>query len=217
MILRIVIAQVANNAPQTFQSFVVVYVGVMSHCTCGTIIVEHLAVNEIVSSLLHLYMTRFWVVLDAAFFVLHCPVSNGPKSWERKKKWCRSFSCRNRSYRRIFPKVLKFHCGNIYFYTIYARTREKIYLDICVFFRRQPDGYFRSSEEKEISLMHEWAPRSKLAGLFKFNPPPPPHTHTSSSPSAKLLLICPTLNKSSLHPPSPYRTYSIQKVYLEQL
>ena len=59
MILRIVLAQVANNASQTFQNFVVVYVGVMSHCTCGTIIVEHLAVNEIVSSPLHLYKTRF--------------------------------------------------------------------------------------------------------------------------------------------------------------
>ena len=85
MILRIVLAQVANNASQTFQNFVLVYVGVMTHLKCGTIIVEHLAVNEIVSSPLHLYKTRFWVVLDAAFFVLHCPVSNGPKSWERKK------------------------------------------------------------------------------------------------------------------------------------
>ena len=59
MILRIVLSQDANNAPQTFQSFVVVYVGVMTHLTCGTIIVEHLAVNEIVASLLHHYMTRF--------------------------------------------------------------------------------------------------------------------------------------------------------------
>ena len=59
MILRIVLAQVANNASQTFQNFVVVYVGVMTHLKCGTIIVKHLAVNEIVSSLLHLYMTRF--------------------------------------------------------------------------------------------------------------------------------------------------------------
>ena len=59
MILRIVLSRVANNAPQTFQSFVVVYVGVMTHLKCGTIIVKHLAVNEIVSSPLHLYKTRF--------------------------------------------------------------------------------------------------------------------------------------------------------------
>ena len=57
MILRIVLAQVANNASQTFQDFVLVYVGVMSHCTCGTIMVKHLAVNEIVASLLHLNST----------------------------------------------------------------------------------------------------------------------------------------------------------------
>ena len=57
MILRIVLSQVANNAPQTFQNFVLVYVGVMSHLKCGTIIVEHLAVNEIVASLLHLNST----------------------------------------------------------------------------------------------------------------------------------------------------------------
>ena len=57
MILRIVLAQVANNAPQTFQNFVLVYVGVMSHLKCGTIIVKHLAVNEIVASLLHLNST----------------------------------------------------------------------------------------------------------------------------------------------------------------
>ena len=180
MILRIVLSQVANNASQTFQSFVVVYVGVMSHCTCGTIIVEHLAVNEIVSRPLHLYKTRFWVVLDVAFFVFHCPVSNGPKSWERKKKLMSLIFLQEQKLSAYIPKVLKFHCGNIYFYTIYARTREKIYLDICVFFRRQPDGYFRSSEEKEISLMHEWAPSSKLACLFEFTPSP-------SSPSAKLL------------------------------
>ena len=59
MILRIKLSQVANNGPQTVQDFVVVYVGVMTHLTCGTIIVEHLAVNEIVSSLLHFYKTRF--------------------------------------------------------------------------------------------------------------------------------------------------------------
>ena len=85
MILRIKLSQVANNGPQTVQDFVVVYVGVMTHLTYGTIIVEHLAVNEIVASLLHFYKTRFWAVLDAAFFVLHCPVCNARKPWERKK------------------------------------------------------------------------------------------------------------------------------------
>ena len=59
MILRIKLSQVANNGPQTVQDFIVVYVGVMTHLTCGTIIVEHLAVNEIVASLLHFYKTRF--------------------------------------------------------------------------------------------------------------------------------------------------------------
>ena len=55
MILRIELAPVANNAPQTLQDFVVVYVGEMTHLTCAAIMVEHLAVNEIVASLLHLY------------------------------------------------------------------------------------------------------------------------------------------------------------------
>ena len=85
MILRIVLAPVANNAPQTFQNFVVVYVGVMTHLKCGTIIVKHLAVNEIVSSLLHLYMTRFCVVHDAAFFVPYCPVRNARFYWKQNQ------------------------------------------------------------------------------------------------------------------------------------
>ena len=114
MILRIVLAQVANNASQTFQNFVVVYVGVMTHLKCGTIIVKHLAVNEIVSSLLHLNSTSVRVVLDTAFFVLHCPVVN-KRSWEQKKFPGRLFSCMNRSYHRIFAKVLTFRCGDIYF------------------------------------------------------------------------------------------------------
>ena len=85
MILRIVLAQVANNACQTFQNFVVVYVGVMTHLKCGTIIVKHLAVYEIVSSLLHLYMTRFWVVHDAAFFVPYFPVRNARFYWKQNQ------------------------------------------------------------------------------------------------------------------------------------
>ena len=76
MILRIVLAQVANNAPQTFQNFVVVYVGVMTHLKCGTIIVKHLAVYEIVASLLHHNVTSVRVVLNTPSFVPHFPVRN---------------------------------------------------------------------------------------------------------------------------------------------
>ena len=77
-----------------------------------------------------------------------------------------------------FPKCLSFivEISISIQYPVYARTRERIYLDICVFSRRQPHGYFRSSAEKEISLMHEWAPSSKLAGLFEFTHAPPPPT-----------------------------------------
>ena len=100
MILRIVLAPVVNNAPQTFQNFVVVYVGVMTHLKCGTIRVKHLAVNEIVASLLHLNSTSVPVVLDTAFFVLHCPVVY-MKSWEKKFSG-RLFSCMNRSYQRLY-------------------------------------------------------------------------------------------------------------------
>ena len=76
MILRIILAPVANNVSQTFQNSLFVYVGEMTYAMCGTIIVEHLAVYQIVASLLHLYMTRFWVVHDAAHFVPHFPVRN---------------------------------------------------------------------------------------------------------------------------------------------
>lgn len=88
--------------------------------------------------------------------------------------------------------------------TKHAKTRKKIYLEFSVFVRRQSNGYFRLSEEKEniinvrISALLQISPH--WVQIIKYRSP-------ASSPS----------NKSLFHPTRLYRTYSIQKVHVLQI